>query len=197
MGEGAYGEVDLVRRKDLDKKFALKHIEKKLLSQEKKEYQAMVEREILCRLNHPGIIKLSASFTDSKRLYFVLEYCEGGAFKDFLKLHFGRLNFNVVAFYVGEIVNVLEYLHINGVVHRDLKVSTSAIQPENIMLSKTGHIKLIDFGTAEISKCKVISQDFRDKIEGQKKVKKTYDEEQVSLGTEKEGHRRSSFVGTS
>lgn len=126
LGHGAYGEVDLVRRKDVDKKFALKHIEKKLLSQEKKEYQAMVEREILCRLDHPGIIKLNASFTDPSRLYFVLEYCEGGQFKDFLKLHFGRLSFDVVAFYVGEIVNVLEYLHANGVVHRDLKVRAAA-----------------------------------------------------------------------
>jgi serine/threonine protein kinase len=114
--------VHLVRRKEDDKKFALKQIEKKLLSQEKKEYQAMVERELLCRLDHPGIIKLNSSFTDPKKLYFVLEYCEGGQFKDFLQMHYGRLNFNVVAFYVGEIVNVLEYLHLNGIVHRDLKV---------------------------------------------------------------------------
>lgn len=129
LGQGAYGEVDLVRRKDVDKKFALKQIEKKLLAQEKKEYQALVEREILCRLNHPGIIKLNSSFTDPKKLYFVLEYCEGGQFKDFLKLHFGKLSFEVVAFYVGEIVNVLEYLHSNGVVHRDLKVHSPAIKP--------------------------------------------------------------------
>lgn len=65
------------------------------------------------------------------------------------------------------------------------------------MLSKAGHIKLIDFGTAEISRCKVISQEFRDQIESQKKAKKTYDEEQTTLGSEKEGLRRSSFVGTS
>lgn len=75
LGQGAYGEVFLVFRKDLEKKFALKMIEKKFLSQEKKQYQAMVEKEVLCRLNHPGIVKLSASFTDPKRLYFVMEYC--------------------------------------------------------------------------------------------------------------------------
>lgn len=64
------------------------------------------------------------------------------------------------------------------------------------MLSKNGHIKLIDFGTAEISKCRLISQEFRDKIESQKKnIKKSPEEEKV--GTEKEGQRRSSFVGTS
>jgi 3-phosphoinositide dependent protein kinase-1 len=44
---------------------------------------------------------------------------------------------------MAEIVAVLEYLHTNGVAHRDLK-------PENILLSKSRHIKLIDFGTASI-----------------------------------------------
>lgn len=44
LGQGAYGEVFLVLRKDLEKKFALKMIEKKFLSQEKKQYQAMVEK---------------------------------------------------------------------------------------------------------------------------------------------------------
>jgi serine/threonine protein kinase len=83
----------------------------------------MVERELLTQFNHPGIIKISSSFQDPKRLYFVLELCEGGPFKDFFKLNYGRLSLDVLSFYVGEIVNILEYLHKAGVVHRDLKVT--------------------------------------------------------------------------
>lgn len=65
-------------------------------------------------------------------------------------------------FYVAEIVSILEYLHGVGITHRDLK-------PENIMLSKDGHIKLIDFGTAEISRCTIIDEKFKEDIEKQKK----------------------------
>lgn len=101
LGEGAYGEVYMVRKKDIDKKFALKQLEKKQLAKERKEYQAMVERELLTQINHPGIIKINSSFQDPNRLYFVLELCEGGAFKDFLKLNYGRLSLDVLSFYVG------------------------------------------------------------------------------------------------
>ena len=44
-------------------------------------------------------------------------------------------------FYLGEIINAVEYLHDRNILHRDLK-------PENILLSNTGHVKLVDFGTA-------------------------------------------------
>lgn len=66
-------------------------------------------------------------------------------------------------FYIAEIVNVLEYLHTSGITHRDLK-------PENIMLSKDGHLKLIDFGTAEITRCTLLDPKFKEDIEKQKKA---------------------------
>jgi 3-phosphoinositide dependent protein kinase-1 len=61
-------------------------------------------------------------FQDTWNLYFVLELCEGGQFREFIEGNVGRVSDEVVAFYVGEIVNILEYLHGVGVVHRDLKV---------------------------------------------------------------------------
>lgn len=47
-----------------------------------------------------------------------------------------------IPFYISQMVLVLEYIHSKGIVHRDFK-------PENIMLTRAGHIKVIDFGTAK------------------------------------------------
>lgn len=51
---------------------------------------------------------------------------------------------NEVKFLSAEIVQILEVLHTNGVIHRDLK-------PENLLLSETNHLKVIDFGTADVA----------------------------------------------
>lgn len=52
-------------------------------------------------------------------------------------------------FYVAEIVSIIEYFQKIQVVHRDLK-------PENILLSERGHLKIIDFATAEVTDCNLI-----------------------------------------
>lgn len=53
---------------------------------------------------------------------------------------------------MAEMILILEYLHSKGIVHRDVKVINIYIyiQPENIMMTLNGHIKLIDFGTAKV-----------------------------------------------
>ena len=66
-------------------------------------------------------------------------------------------------YYIAQIVNTLEYLHNNGITHRDLK-------PENLMLDLDGKLKLIDFGTAEITRCKILKEEFKTRIESQKKI---------------------------
>ena len=161
LGRGAYGKVSLVKRDN--KLFAMKTIEKRKLMKEAKEYQAFIEKELLRRIEHPGIIKLAKSFQDPKNLYFVLEFCHGGDFTNFIRLNHHLLTNEMRVFYISEIVSILEYLHTNGITHRDLK-------PENIMLSKNGHVKLIDFGTAEITRSTLLDDKFKDNIAEQKKA---------------------------
>ena len=160
IGRGAYGRVHLVKRDDVF--YAMKEIEKKKLAKEKKEYQAYVERELLMKISHPGIIKLKQCLQDGKYLYYVVEYCHGGDLTKFIKTNEQKITEELRVFYISEIVSILEYLHKAGITHRDLK-------PENIMLSKNGHLKLIDFGTAEITKCNIVSDKFKEDIAKQKK----------------------------
>jgi 3-phosphoinositide dependent protein kinase-1 len=82
-------------------------------------------------------------------LNFVLEFCQGGNFLKFIRDNFYCFTEELRVFYVAQIVSILEYLHSVGITHRDLK-------PENMILSKDGHLKLIDFGTAEISNCTIL-----------------------------------------
>lgn len=105
LGMGAYGRVSLVKKNG--KLFAMKQIEKKKLAKDKKEYQAFVERELLRKIDHPGIIKLFKCEQDNKYLKYFLEYCHGGDFTNFIRLHYKELTNEVKQFYIAEIATVL------------------------------------------------------------------------------------------
>mmetsp|Transcript_34432 Transcript_34432/g.33632 ORF Transcript_34432/g.33632 Transcript_34432/m.33632 type:complete len:82 (+) Transcript_34432:267-512(+) len=74
-------------------------------------------------------------------LFYVFEHCPYGNLSKFLDKK-ERLDEELTAIYMSEILLALEELHSHGVMHRDLK-------PENIMLDRNFHLKLIDFGEAK------------------------------------------------
>jgi serine/threonine protein kinase len=129
LGKGAYGDVYLVLKNSDQKIYAMKQIHKKKLEREEKEYQAMVEKELLSNIKHQGVVKLRYTFQDKTNLYFIQEFCEGGEFINFIKVNIGKLTEELKIFYIAEIVNILEYLHTNGVTHRDLKVKPPLLSP--------------------------------------------------------------------
>jgi protein kinase X len=71
----------------------------------------------------------------------LLEYVPGGELFTYLRTA-QRFDNNIAMFYASEIVLILDYLHSQCIVYRDMK-------PENILLDSTGHIKLCDFGFAK------------------------------------------------
>ncbi|BGP13021.1 Serine/threonine-protein kinase [Rhodosporidiobolus nylandii] len=74
--------------------------------------------------------------------YFVQEYVNGGQMLDYIISH-GRLRERSARKFARQIGSALEYCHANSIVHRDLKI-------ENILISKTGNIKIIDFGLSNL-----------------------------------------------
>ena len=146
LGSGAFGEVWLVRHKDLERDFAMKII-KKRKNKSNEEKEIINEIEILKKLDHPKILKIIDFYSKVKKYYIITEYCpEGELFNEIIKV--GRFDEGQTAFIINQILKAISYCHRNQIIHRDIK-------PENIMITKREkngclQVKLIDFGTAKI-----------------------------------------------
>lgn len=104
------------------------------------------EKAVLTRLqsSSPYIIQLIETRKDDSHLYFVMEAVLGGSIHQHLQNSpAGRVDVSIVQIYVAEIASALNTLFCRGCIHRDLKAS-------NCLLDKTGHIKLVDFGSSKI-----------------------------------------------
>ena len=97
---------------------------------------------ILERINHPFIVKLHYAFQTPERLYFVIDFLNGGELFFHLRKE-TKFQESRARFYAAEIILALECLHGNGIIYRDLK-------PENVILDSEGHIKLTDFGLSKL-----------------------------------------------
>jgi len=79
---------------------------------------------------------------DECNLYMLLEYLPGGELFKLIKRQV-FMNENDSRFYLAEIILAVDHLHQQSIIYRDLK-------PDNILLDKDGHIKIIDFGFAKV-----------------------------------------------
>lgn len=150
LGRGFYGKVMLCMKKDEGKLFAIKTVHKDKLAKTKKIYTVFNERNILMNVKHPFIVDICYTFQTESKVYFVLEYVEGGTLYHHLRKE-ERLPIEEVKLYVAELCLAIDYLHKYGILYRDLK-------PENVMLDLDGHVKLTDFGLAKrIKKKKTLS----------------------------------------
>ncbi|PAA88758.1 hypothetical protein BOX15_Mlig021058g1, partial [Macrostomum lignano] len=143
IGRGAYGEVQLVRKKDSQELFALKLLSKADVLKRSESSFFWEEREIMATSNSDWIVQLHYAFQDEKYLYMAMEFLQGGDMTALLPEDEDSpcLPENTARFYIAELVLALEALHDLGFVHRDVK-------PENCLLDSRGHLKLADFGTA-------------------------------------------------
>ncbi|GMI67084.1 hypothetical protein HRI_000377700 [Hibiscus trionum] len=119
--------------------FAMKVMDKALLASRKKLLRAQTEREILLSLDHPFLPTLYTHFETEKLSCLVMEFCPGGDLHALRQRQPGRYFPEQAArFYVAEVLLALEYLHMLGIIYRDLK-------PENVLVREDGHIMLTDF----------------------------------------------------
>jgi serine/threonine protein kinase len=142
LDDGGQGEVWKARHHALRRVIALK-VMRAAHPDEEQQTLARFQREgrLVARLDHPNIVRLHDYAEYQGRLYFTMEYLEGGNLKE----RFGREGPQDpvrAARLLAELARALQHAHDNGVVHRDLK-------PSNILFSHDGIAKVADFGLAK------------------------------------------------
>ncbi|MBL8988824.1 MAG: serine/threonine protein kinase [Gemmatimonadetes bacterium] len=141
IGAGGMGEVyEAVRADDFAKRVALKLVHAAGLERSVERFRQ--ERRILARLDHRNIATLfDGGTTDDGRLYYAMEFVEGGPITDVCRARGADIRERVGL--IRQVLTGLEYAHRNLVVHRDLK-------PANIFVASDGTVKLLDFGIAKV-----------------------------------------------
>ncbi|XP_022741354.1 serine/threonine-protein kinase D6PK-like [Durio zibethinus] len=139
LGCGDIGSVYLSELTGTKTYFAMKVMDKALLASRKKLLRAQTEREILQSLDHPFLPTLYTHFETEKLSCLVMEFCPGGDLHSLRQRQHGKyFSEQAARFYVAEVLLALEYLHMLGIIYRDLK-------PENVLVREDGHIMLSDF----------------------------------------------------
>ncbi|CAR30202.1 cAMP-dependent protein kinase type 2 [Lachancea thermotolerans] len=141
LGTGSFGRVHLVRSVHNGRYYAIKVLKKEQVIRMKQIEHTNDERRMLKLVDHPFLIRMWGTFQDSRNLFMVMDYIEGGELFSLLRKS-QRFPNPVAKFYAAEVILALEYLHAHDIIYRDLK-------PENILLDRNGHIKITDFGFAK------------------------------------------------
>ncbi|KAH7388609.1 serine/threonine protein kinase-like protein Kin1 [Pyrenochaeta sp. MPI-SDFR-AT-0127] len=153
IGAGSMGKVKLAKHIETGEQAAVKIVPRQSQDQHQsaadreradhsKEIRTAREAAIVSLLNHPYICGMRDVVRTNYHWYMLCEFVNGGQMLDYIISH-GRLKEKQARKFARQIASALDYCHRNSIVHRDLKI-------ENILISKTGDIKIIDFGLSNL-----------------------------------------------
>jgi len=143
IGVGGMSNVYKAVDKQTGQEVAIKFLKEEFFENEELVRRFKNESKAISLLNHECIIKvIDFNITDSEK-YLVVEYIKGVTLKEFIENR-GKLTWEETLVFSNIILGALGHAHENGVIHRDLK-------PQNIMLTREGELKIMDFGIARLS----------------------------------------------
>src|SRR5437867_1281287 len=140
IGQGGRGEVFLAQDTILNRKVALKFLSPTTDERPDLRARCLIEAKSAASIDHPFICKVYEAGEAEGRYFIALEFVEGQTLAD--KLNAGPLPFDEALTIAIQIAEGVASAHERDLIHRDLK-------PNNIMISRTGHVKVMDFGLAK------------------------------------------------
>ena len=141
IGQGGMGTVYRARDTRLGRDVAIKVINAEIASDADRIERFHREATIVAALNHPGVVVIHDTGQEHGTSYLVTEFVEGVSLRTLLQDD-GALGYRRVVDIGAQIADALGAAHARGILHRDVK-------PENVMITREGRVKLLDFGLAK------------------------------------------------
>ena len=141
IGAGGMGEVYLAQDTKLDRKVALKILTADVASNRDRMERFIREAKSAAALSHPNIAQIFEIGDDNGTHFIAMEFVDGVTLRE--KVHRERTELSKLLRYLHHVAEGLAKAHAAGIVHRDLK-------PDNIMITRDGHAKILDFGLAKL-----------------------------------------------
>ncbi|XP_003275524.1 serine/threonine-protein kinase 32C isoform X1 [Nomascus leucogenys] len=144
IGKGSFGKVCIVQKRDTEKMYAMKYMNKQQCIERDEVRNVFRELEILQEVEHVFLVNLWYSFQDEEDMFMVVDLLLGGDLRYHLQQNV-QFSEDTVRLYICEMALALDYLRGQHIIHRDVK-------PDNILLDERGHAHLTDFNIATIIK---------------------------------------------
>ncbi|XP_072031366.1 serine/threonine-protein kinase Nek9-like isoform X2 [Amphiura filiformis] len=142
LGKGAFGEAVLYRKTEDNSLVVWKEVDLTRCS-DKAKRDTQNEIDILSLLAHANIIMYYNHFVDEQSLFIEMEYANGGTlYEKIVQQNDNLFGEEIVIWYFFQIASAIAHIHGQGILHRDIKTL-------NIFLTKSGLIKLGDFGISK------------------------------------------------
>jgi eukaryotic-like serine/threonine-protein kinase len=141
IGEGGMGEVYLAQDTKLDRIVALKILPADLALHRDRMERFVREAKSAAALSHPNIAQIFEIGEDHDTHFIAMEFVDGQTLRELIRG--SEADLPKLLRYLQHAAEGLAKAHASGIVHRDLK-------PDNIMVTRDGHTKILDFGLAKL-----------------------------------------------
>lgn len=152
LRKGSFSTVHLAKCNANGQLYAVKIMRREFISEQKMEYQIQRECEVMQHTTLFPDMFLRLFFHELKDDYIciLMEYVPSGDCLQLMKYFGGKLSHELAKHIISNLVVGVNFLHIHGVVHRDIK-------PDNLLITPQGNVKLVDFGMCAHLPCKSTS----------------------------------------
>jgi serine/threonine-protein kinase len=150
LGQGGFAAVFRVRDTTLNRDVAVKVLDLDLAPSPTLAERFLREAQTIARLEHPHIVPIYKVGRHEEVLYIIMRCIDGPSLRQLLGTH-RRLSVGDAARIARQVADALAYAHSHDIVHRDIK-------PDNILLDRTGHVLVTDFGIAKAAQAATAAQ---------------------------------------